>query len=280
MSRRPPALLALMFLVALSSAACSLPAAGTFTTPTVTPSPTPTVTPTPTPTPTPVPETRLDQAEWALFIGDWDRAQEAFRRAAEQAADPQIRGAAQLGIGTVHLRAGRFGQAETELTAFLETFPDHPDSWRGHFLRGVARQEAGDGEAAIADFDRYLALRPGRIDGYVHENLGDLLRGTGRPVEAVDHYRAALEADRLDNGVVLQVKVGMSYYEAERYEDALAVFNSLYETAPSNADKATANLLAGRTLEELGRTQEAHERYLDSVDRFPQAHDTYIGLIS
>ncbi|MFP3854006.1 MAG: tetratricopeptide repeat protein, partial [Anaerolineales bacterium] len=266
--------------LAAAGLACQLPTLAELS-PTSTPTmtATPTATSTPTPTPTPLPETYFEEAEHALFVGDWSAAMEAFQRAASQSADPEVQGAAHLGIGSTHLRAGRNPEAEQALSEYLERFPEHSRRGEGHFLRAVAYEQQEQAADALTDYRRYLELHPDAIDYYVQETIGDLLRDLDRPVDAVDSYRAAIAAEPMDGPISLEIKIGLAYYEAEDYESALSQFDRVFEAAQDGPTKATANLLAGRTLVEMGQSEAAYERYLDSVNRFPTAYDSYLGLI-
>lgn len=263
-----------------AAVACNSPAAiplGPTATPTATA--TPTFTPTPTPSPTPAPAARLEQADWLLFIGDWASAMDAYQSAMSSATDPEERGRAQLGIATVHLRAGRSDQARDAFSAFLDDYPDHTLRAQAYFLRALAFQELDQTEAAIQDYGRYLEARPGHLDSYVNEQLGDLEWAAGRPQVAVQRYQQAVEAPRLGGTLVLQVKIGRALYDLEDYEGALAQFDAVHDAADDAATLATANYLAGLTLEAMGDPQAAYQRYLDSVNRYPEAYDAYSGLI-
>lgn len=240
---------------------------------------TPTLTPTPTPTPTPLPEVRVQEGDRALFYGDWDRAIQEFQTALDQAGTAETRDAALYGLGAALLQAGRAEEAVSVLDELLAEPPADLRHTRGYFLRARAHEAAGRLEAALADYERYLQARPGRIDSYVLERMGDLLRQAGRPLEAVERYEAAAAAPRLGSALGIRLKVGRAYFEAGDYAAALEAFDQVYAVAQDAATKATANLLAGRTLEALGRQEEAHQRYLDSVLNFPTVYDSYLGLI-
>jgi soluble lytic murein transglycosylase len=259
--------------------ACAIPERF-LPTPTPTATPLPTATPTASPTPTPEPRTQLEAAEIALFDADWDTALSEFQAAMASAIQPEERAAALLGIGTTHLRAGRYPEALTALKGFLSEFPSDPSAPQAHFLRAVAFEETGQEEAALAEYDRYLELRPAVIDPYVHERAGDTLRRLGRGLEAIPRYRAALAAGPLQGPLILETKIGVTYLNAERFPEALAQFESLFQTATDGPTLATMNYLAGLALEGMGESQAAHERYLDSVARFPEAPDTYSGLVN
>ena len=276
--------LCLIVLVGLSLTAallaCQLPELappGPTSTPTASPSPT--ATHTPTATPTPQPDVLLEEADRALFLGDWSAAIDAYQRVRSQAETAEVRGSAQLGVGATHLRAGRNAEALSALTAYLNDFPEHPRRAEAHFLRAVAYQQLQDPAAALADYRAYLQAEPATLDPYVFEEIGDLLRQLARPAEAVDAYQAAISAEPLEGPLGLQIKMGLAYFEADQYEAALDQFDQVKAAAADAPTQATANLLAGRTLEQMGQPQAAYDRYLESVNQLPTAYDSYIGLI-
>jgi len=276
---RPIVRVAVLALAGMAAGwACGLPAGLLATpTPTLTPSPTPTATP--TRTPTPVPRTLLEAADVALFDADWETALLEYQSALASAVLPEQRAAALLGIGTTHLRAGRFAEALTTLDEYLAAYPSDTSVPQAHFLRALAFEEIDQDSSALAEYDLYLAKRPGIVDAYVHERAGGALRRLGRPDEAIPRYQEALAAGPLGGPLVLQTKIGVTLLEADRYSEALAQFDSLFQTSDDASIKATMNYLAGLALEGMGEAQAAYERYLDSAIHYPEAADAYSGLL-
>ncbi len=262
------------------------PALGIFTSPTATASQTatpsatstPTQTSTPTPTPTPAAEMRLDAAHWALFIGDWTQAMDTYQDVILQAQDPQQIGAAQLGLGKTWLQSGSPDEAVQALTEFLDAFPEHPQRAQALYLRAQALLAAGMGQEALADFDAYLSLEPALLAADVHEQVGDVLRQLGAPLDAIMHYERAIAAQP-GNLYGLRIKIGHAYMEAGDFQAAFSAFDLMYQSAQEPATKAAMNLMAGRALEAGGDTDGAFLRYLDSVANYPEQNETYIGLI-
>jgi soluble lytic murein transglycosylase len=243
-------------------------------------SPTASPTPLPTPTATPVPEVRLEEGEWALFNGDWDLALEAYQSALQPGISPEILAAGQLGVGTTLLRARRYGEALQALGVYVDSYPDHALVGQGFFLRAQAHEALGDQASAVQDFDRYLELRPGMIDAYVHERAGDALRVMGNSSEALVRYQAALEAPRTGSTVGLRIKIGHAYMETSQYELALNIFDQVFSMTTDGSTRASMNLLAGQALEAMGDVEGAQARFLDSVWAYPSAYSSYLGLIA
>jgi len=270
----------ILALLALSlTAACgSIPSLlrGTDTPPPATATITPT--PTATPSPTPSPALHLEAAGLALRNGDWDRALEEYQAAAN-AADTALQGDGQLGVGETYVRAGLYAQGAEALTTFLSLHPDHEWAFDAYFLRATARRALGDVDGAVSDYDAYIAGRPGRIDGYVQEWAGDVLAGAGRNAEAANRYQAAAALPRIGPAAALYLKAGRSLLDGGDASTALAMVDSALQAATDDATRASANLYAGRALLALGDADGAHTRWLDSVEKYPAARDTYLGLI-
>lgn len=259
---------------------CSLPAALPFG-PTATPTVTATFTPAPTPTstPTPVPQVRLEAGEQALAYGDWQAALDAYQTALNTASTTDEQAAAQLGLGITLLRSGRVWEAHAALTVYLDSYPEHADRARGFFQRATAAEAMGQPDQAVQDYDQYLSLRPGRLDAYILELCGDLLRQAGRPAEALVRYQSALASPRLGSAIGVEMKIGRASLEAGDLASAVGQFDRVYQMTADGATRATANLLAGQALEAQGDPQAAYARYLDSVANYPDAYDSYTGLV-
>ena len=258
--------------------ACNLPFGAE---PTASPAPTPTSSAahTPTPQPTPAPALHNEAARLALANGDWQLAEREFERVIAESHDPAVIGEALYGLGDALLREERLAEANTILSEFITSYPDHARVPSALILRAQANTLLGDAAAAAVDYELYLSQYPGAIDLYVEEWLGDALRQGFRPLDAVSHYQAALLAPGQSNQTGLRIKIGRAYMEAGEFEQALEQFDHVYAQAADPSTKASMNLLAGEALELQGNLDGLHSRYLDSFDNYPAAFDTYVGLI-
>lgn len=193
--------------------------------------------------------------------------------------DSDLRAKAQFGIGLVDVEAERYDDADVALSAYLAEFPDGASRGLAYFLRAEARLALDKPADAVADYRQYLALRSGRIDSYVDEQIGDALRAAGQPLQAIPEYQAAIAAPHLGSDLGLDVKIGRAYMEGKDYQHALQAFDLVAGKATDDATKASMNLLAGQVLEAEGNTQAAYARYMDSVNNYPTAYDSYTGLV-
>ena len=262
----------------LAASACNLPPAAA---PTATPSPSlsPSQTPSSTPLPTPVPASRNEAARSALVNGDWVLAEREFERVIVGSDDPFVIGEALHGRGEALLRDAQLAEAEQAFADFLSSYPDHPRVPSALILRAQTYNLLGNHGAAAADYESYLGERPGVIDLYVREWLGDALRQDFRPLEAIPHYESAMLSPGQFNVLGLGIKIGRAYLEAGEYEQALEQFDRIYVQSTDAVTRATMNFLAGEALEAMGDLDGMYAHYLDSFENYPAAFDTYLGLI-
>lgn len=215
-----------------------------------------------------------------MLRGDWDSAAQAYRQALSQSADEDAKAQAQLGLGSTQLRAEQYQDAVQTITAFIEVYPDHALLADAHYLRARAYQYTGENTLAVADYDRYLELKPGILEAVVRERCGDLLREAGQASAAVERYRSASAYTAAGDALDLRVKIGLALQDAGDLEGALSEFEQVKQQTDSDSRTAAMNLLIGKILEEQGNFDGAYALYLESVQNYPNSYDTYLGLVA
>lgn len=284
----PKTLLIIFILLALTLAGCDLPFLQGEITPadtaTPTPPPLPTVTqtasptPTATPSPTPIPAVRVEQGEQALFEGDYERARVEFEIARQVPEDADIQAAAYVGLGRTEVLLGNYDQAISYLNRVLDSYPsEHHQSLAAYFLAQAWLGKNNPAQAAQA-YALYLQLRPGTLDAYINEQMGNALLAAGDPNAAIQAYQASLQAPRLDDPINLQIKIGEAYTAAGDFASAIQQYTRVYETTTSDYTRATMNYRIAQLYLQLGNTEEAFARYQDSVVNFPKSYDSYLAL--
>jgi Flp pilus assembly protein TadD len=126
---------------------------------------------------------------------------------------------------------------------------------------GDAARVAGDLDAAIAWYERALALRS---YSNAETNLAAILAQRGRYDEALVHHRAAIRADPRD--AFAYTSYGVFLAERGRSEEAIAAHHQALAIDPRRME-AHANL--GSVLDDLGRTDEAMREYETALSLRP-----------
>jgi len=292
---RLPIVLLTAGVLGLSALACTLPGRGTIVV-TATPSQPPqtatntaipataTNTPTPTvpPTPTVAPNVAIAQADTALHNGDYDSAVTVYRSILERpvlSVDPKLRADASIGLGTAALREGKFADSVTALNDFIQTYPTDARLPQAYFLRGDAYMGLSQWANAIADFQVYLDKRPGLIDSYAHERIGDANLALKNPDEALKRYSKAVEATRgLAPMMALREKVAAAYLNANNLDAALGQYDAILAAAKIPAYRAGIALAAADLLARAGNKTAALGRYQDIVNKYPELPEGYKAM--
>ncbi|MFQ5613505.1 MAG: tetratricopeptide repeat protein [Anaerolineae bacterium] len=252
---------------------------------TPTPSPTPTITPTPTPsptpTPTPLPSERLAQAHRAFRYGDFGAARFDFAAllsdpgAADGEKPPALywRGRSELALADFNTAAASFAQ-------FLEAYPDHPLARPAQFNRGRALEGLGQYAEAIAAYQATL-IEADPIAAYLYERIGDAALLAGDYETARDAYRAGVAAAP-DRGFEVHLREGVAQAELalENYQAALDQYDAILDVARIDAYRAKIVRLAGEAHLAAGSPEAAHARFLEAVNQYPTAIDSFLALVA
>jgi tetratricopeptide (TPR) repeat protein len=130
-----------------------------------------------------------------VAYGHLDRLDRARHHLERVVALDGTRPAPHLQLAMLHLEQERPAEAIPPLERLLELDPAHPDA---EWLLGQARIRSGDPLAGLAAFEAAAraARRAGReIPTWAHADWANALAQTGRPHDALEHLRTALEAD-------------------------------------------------------------------------------------
>lgn len=139
----------------------------------------------------PTPEVLNKEAVTLYRNQDFKGAEELYREATR--VDPNYF-PAQLNLGILYFKEGRFDDAIKECTRAVSLRPDHPSA---HFHLGNAYYAKMWWEEAMVEYDRVLQLDPKHTD--VHFALGGIYLNRGYQEKAVEFWRKYLEAAPLDS---------------------------------------------------------------------------------
>lgn len=243
---------------------------------------TPTITPIPpSPTPEIAPEVALQIADRYLLDGYYENAVFSYQAILNrgESAPPEIRAAAAYGLGQAALREGLFQNAVDALTILMTQFPGDFRAAQALFLRGDAYLGLSQWQAAINDFQQYLALRPGLIDSYAYERIGDAQIALGQFDAAFASYEQATTATRSSVPLLaLREKVARVYLLAGQVEMAVAQYDAILAAAQSPAYLAQIEFAAGETLLNSGNTEAGIARMRRIVLQYETQPEAYRAM--
>jgi soluble lytic murein transglycosylase len=195
--------------------------------------------------------------------------------------DPDLLTSAQLGLGKALFNNGDTAGAINAWVTLLEQSPTSTLAADAYFLLGEA-YSAVSPEQAISAYRAYERLRPGAIDSYVEERIGQVAYGLQDYATAEQAYLAAISAPRADEHETLDLRerLAETYAAQGNTADALAQYESIYQTTDQNWRKARMDSLAGQLLYNSSQPAPAYEKFLDAVNNYPDAPDTFSGLVT
>ena len=282
MPKRIPIILALGLLLLQSCAfpfqTISTPTPTSTSTPT--PSPVPTATITPTPSPTPVPAARVDQGDYYMLAGDYEKAGQEYQAAYNNSKDQSIQAVALIGVGRVQIAQGSYTAAINTLTDAAGRFAKAPEIVNAYYYLAQAYISMNNNAKALEAYTSYLSLRPGIVDAYIQEQRGNLFTALNDPKSALEAYQAAAAAPQLGDPTPLKLKVGQAYFAMGDDNNALRTYLAVYDATNNDYYKAQANLLAGQVYLKIGKAEQAFARYQDSVNNFQKSYDSYTALVA
>ncbi|OGN92412.1 MAG: hypothetical protein A2Z71_09500 [Chloroflexi bacterium RBG_13_50_21] len=282
----------LILLLVLTALSCNMPdlisvsPADTPTSPpTGTPIPLPTTTPTstptsmPTPTPTLAPEVRIAEADHALFNGDYQAALSEYTAAYDTSTNPDILSAALLGQGRNHYLTGVYPNALDEFRAIINNYPSSPQAADAYYFLGETLMLLDRYTEASDAYTNYLHVRPGVLDAFINERIGDALGATGDNNAALTAYTTAIQSSRLPTNFLLELKLAQTYVTLGDYATAQVVYDDIYARTGLDAIKAQVDYALGQMYTAQGQAEQATNVYLDAVFNYPQTYYAYLSLV-
>src|SRR6185436_14119472 len=148
-----------------------------------------------------------------------------------------------------------------------------------NFLLGETQLALGNWGAAIEAYRRYQQQRPAILDAYVEERIGQAAMLSQDYVMAAQAYEAAIAAPHLGEALDLRERLAEAYTASGNAENALAQYEVIYQSTDKGWRKARADFLAGQLLYAAGRNDEAYQKFLDAVNHYSEARDSFEGLL-
>ena len=184
---------------------------------------------------------------------------------------------ARQNLGELRKRQGRYDEAVEQYRRAIEIDPDFVLGWGGladvQFLAGRHDEAAEAAERALSiDPDSpdaaALHLLLGRTRTADSHTRAEALRLQQRHDEAIALYREALEMD--SRYAPALAGMGIAFFELEQYEEAIESMEEALIVAPELPEASSLHRLTGRALQELGRLEEAAERFARTLELDPR----------
>jgi soluble lytic murein transglycosylase len=222
---------------------------------------------------------RIENGEEALFNGDEETALAEFQSAQLASSDSLIQAAALLGIGRSHLLARKYQDAVTSLEKLIADYPAFPQLPEAYFYLAQAYDNLERYNDAAQAYLEYRNKRPGIIDAYVSDLRGDALFAAGAYMDAANEFQLAWQSDSQLDKTLLELKRARAHALAGDYSTAIALYDDLYMRVSDNNTRALIDLRKGEAYENLGQTDQAQTAYLDAVQNYPTAYESYLALV-
>ena len=136
-----------------------------------------------------------------------------------------------VGLAWKLLGASLQMQGKDALLALQNVAKLSPNDAEAHNSLGMALQERGELDGALASYRNALKYDPGFVEA--HYNLGNALCELGRLEEAVSSYRSALQID--PNFAVIHSNLAATLQELGRLEESIASCRRALELEPGMA---------------------------------------------
>ncbi len=240
----------------------------------------PTATPTLAPTPTVAPQILLQLGDRYLLNGYYENAVATFQALMTQAGAPHAdQATAAYHMGQAALREGLFSDAVDALDTLINQFPQDDHAAQAHFLRGDAYLGLSQWGQALADFQAYLAARPGLIDSYVYERIGDAQLALGQTESALASYQKASDASRgLVPQLALRERVAQVDANNGHPADAVAQYDAILKVAQNEPYRAGITFLSAQVLVNSGDLQNGLVRMMQVFTDYPDRPEAYQAM--
>lgn len=222
-------------------------------------------------------ESSIMDADLALSFGDYEQAKNLYLKAQN---NPEQKPLSLYGQALTAYQSGDLFQARTLLHDLQRAYPDSLQSIRANVLNALMAEKDKLTDSAIQSWKAYAQARPGILDAYLWEHIGDLYLAKDDREQALQAYRQGSLANQLGNSTSLLIKLANCYAQDGQNDVALASYKEVYFKSQSDYEKAQMDLLIGRILLSQGKSTEAYSYYQDAVDNFPQTYDAYSALVA
>ena len=186
------------------------------------------------------------------------------------AHNPEARDA-HLNLGTALVDADRLEEGHA---ATLVAVRQRPDSASAQANLGSVLLRMERTDHAEVHLAKALELDP--RNRRASHNMAELRRKQGRYEEAAELFRKVLAKDA--SSALAHASLGISLFRLGRHEEAIASMDRALGLAPDSPNLHSLHVLAGRSLEALGRRPAAERRFLRALEIDPNNADALADL--
>ena len=197
--------------------------------------------------------------------GDNEEAVGLYRRALELNPDDPY---THFNLASLQFTIDQIDEGRKALTQALALATDDPEL---HLLAGDAASDMDFHATAIQCYRRLTELAPERAEG--HERLAKILHRNSWHSKAIASYRRVVELEPGRRDMRLALAGCLS--QNQHTDEALEIFEAMLREDPDNANLLN---MTGRTLQRMGRFDDAATYLLRSRDVDPMHGGTYYNL--
>jgi len=241
--------------------------------------PLPSPSPSSTPIPTPEPGARIDSGDRAYFNGDWDKAINEFTLALDSNSDSEIKAAALLGLGRTLHQTNELSLARDSLLTAIENYPQSPLLASTYFAIGEVYESMELYADSAQAYQEYYKLRPGLIDFYILERIGDMWFAAKDYNQAITAYQNALQATYLGDTLYINIKIGDAYEALGDIATSLVIYEDVHNRTGDSREKTLMKYYIGWAQITLGQTDQGYATYMEAVTQYPQYYSAYLALL-
>jgi soluble lytic murein transglycosylase len=250
-----------------------------FSGPQITPSLT--LTPLPTATPTPLPVTRIENGDYALFVGDYQKAQNEFVLANQNSTDINILASADVGLARSYINQDNCPRAIEYLQKWADNVQIQSQILaKANYFSGYCFEIQNKYDSAVISYLKYIDANPGVLDSKIYEKIGDIYQSSNDQTNALIYYDKAINSNLNEDKSSIKIKIGQIYNDQFDFTNAIRIFMEVHDASPNEYTRAQMNLLAGQSYLALGLPDQAYARFQESVQNYPKSYDSYSGLVS
>jgi soluble lytic murein transglycosylase len=166
------------------------------------------------------------------------------------------------------------------INAALAAYPESADRAAMFFLLGEIHEARGYQLDAALAYQEYLNFRPGLIDFYVYERIGDNFLQVENYQEAINAYLNAIQTASIVDTLYLNLLIGDAYLAIGDLATAQVTFQDVYDRTANDFYKAQALRKIGDIYLTQENFESAYAAYQEVVENYPLAYDAYLSLVA